>query len=774
MIIQPIDILGLKNFRVFDDSTGMFAEMSSINILTGANNSGKSSIIKSLQMLKNSMKGDLNPFDLDLNEQEHLLGDFENILNNKSNKDICITLPFTFLGLTMKISLTFTLLPSDNYKAKLRKIEVVDNSDNTTLFGFYYRNATDSEKAADTEEYLQHLKDIEDKQEESADPELWYIGSFQSYSGENELSGYVEWTINEDKLKNYLNYILSFYKIFYNKGDKKRVKNGDSFIEENSVSFDRSSFISSFRNILNVKLWEDYIENKLGNGVKTGKAKIGDRDFERDEFFFPVREIEDVFYEKSLEILNNNLRWIDEDEKKAPFNVLVQSFKNSWKVLTERILSINYISTIREENARVYKSSSNSPFVRLLRGFKEMEPDQIDFINKYLVAFEIGIEIEVDIKVSHQLISVAIVRSDGTKRDLVDFGYGIKQLILILIQISTLARKNRRMRETYSDEEGPDWEEYYHPSLLLIEEPETNLHPKWQSLLAKMFLEANKKFNIQFIIESHSEYMIRKFQTLVASNKVRGNEIKIFYLRDVSNVSIGKGQMESMIIQDDGSINYQMFDKGFFDEADDLELSLLNVRRNNFISDFNNLKEGEIANEAKILELEDKIDEYVLKGDITMYEQIIENRFDTSVLLDSTVNYLASGQFLLHQIQGQCDFSPVVIQYGRALENELKQIFTVVNPQKKWMLGIMQGTLEKLINGNTALATCGAQEMLDLQSILLNDFDNHADLKVDLIEDLRNVRNTAGHAGSIISESNARLYILKINEFFDEWIAQKS
>ena len=55
--MKPIDILGVKNFRIFDDKDGMFTEMAGINLVTGANNTGKSSITKLLQMVRNSMNG---------------------------------------------------------------------------------------------------------------------------------------------------------------------------------------------------------------------------------------------------------------------------------------------------------------------------------------------------------------------------------------------------------------------------------------------------------------------------------------------------------------------------------------------------------------------------------------------------------------------------------------------------------------------------------------------------------------------------------------------
>jgi predicted ATPase len=51
--------------------------------------------------------------------------------------------------------------------------------------------------------------------------------------------------------------------------------------------------------------------------------------------------------------------------------------------------------------------------------------------------------------------------------------------------------------------------------VLLIEEPESNLHPALQSKLAVFFVELANKYNKQIIIETHSEYIIRKIQYVV-------------------------------------------------------------------------------------------------------------------------------------------------------------------------------------------------------------------------------------------------------------------
>ena len=58
-----------------------------------------------------------------------------------------------------------------------------------------------------------------------------------------------------------------------------------------------------------------------------------------------------------------------------------------------------------------------------------------------------------------------------------------------------------------------------HPTLA-IEEPEVSLHPCWQSMLAEIFVDASKH-GVHFIVETHSEYLIRKTQAMVANYKTR-------------------------------------------------------------------------------------------------------------------------------------------------------------------------------------------------------------------------------------------------------------
>lgn len=771
----PLNTFGIKNFRIFDDVNGVIEELSEINLITGANNSGKSSLIKALQLIKNSIEQNQIPFDLDFTKQEHLLGDIQNVLYNKENGSIEISLPFDFLGIqTIYIALTFEVASKKNiYKAKLRKVEIKDKSDDVVIFLFKYREATDEEIKVSQTEYENELEEYKKLQaDKKENKENFYVLNLNFFPTDNPLDSIVDWEINIAVLVKYLTELLKFYKIYL---DKKLSKETLLELDKNyyETGFSSSVFINSFKDKLNIENWEKFLKEKSEeNNVIKGSEKIGIYDFQPEEPYYPNYPIEIVFYDKIKQIIKDKLNWKDiEKNNDRKYSVLENAFHSQWEHLRSKLSSINYLSNIREDNNRIYNATNNTSFINLLKDFYSFEEPPIGFINKYLEAFKIGKELKINYLHQYQLIRVSIITMDDKTRELVDFGYGIKQLIIILIQIGVLSEKNRRTVEGYDDEYGGiSISDYYEPSVLLLEEPETNLHPKWQSLLADMFAEANNSFNIQFIIETHSEYLIRKFQTLVAKNSIKGKNIKIFYMRNPQNLSDDKKQIETLNIKEDGSINYHVFDKGFFDESYELEFSLLNIQ---FSTQFEKLKKSNDENENKINELEQQIDSYVKKLNFSEYTTQINNRFDTSKLSNISVEYLASGQYLLTNTDENSDFSPIIIQYGRAVENELKEIFLTIDNTKKWMLGIMQGYLEKYKSGATTMPHCNAIEFTQLQNEMTNRFNNPMDLKIELLDNIRDLRNAAGHSGQTKTKQNAIDYIDKVNEFLDKWIIEK-
>jgi len=783
--MKPIDLIGIRNFRIFSDEEGFFEKFSEINILTGSNNSGKSSIIKFLQLLKNSIRGNEIPMILDLEQQEHLLGDFNNILANPENREVEVSLPFNYFGLNcFYISLTYIISEKQNsYKAKLRELKVIYEKDKKDIFSFKYREATEEEKDIHQKEFIAKLKNYELRQEKKNkerkakkdDPSIFnydFLNDIELKPTEEPLESYIEWYIDFTLLKSLFESLLKFYNYYKdNKENFGSKEDLDNHFKKTEIT--PSLFEKSYKHKIDTEKFEIFI-NQLEKEPQRGKEAIGFYDFQGDYPYYPPPEIESLFFYRSIEILKKKVNWEDIDYKKHKYSIIENSFTNSCNLLVQRINSINYLSNIREENLRIYNSSINTPFVRLLKEYESLDLKYSKFINRYIKTFNIGEEIKVKYTLKYQLLRILIKIDKNVERELVDFGYGIKQLILILIQITVISEKNKRIEEKY-DNDGEYFKDEYLRSTLIIEEPESSLHPKWQSKLAEMFVDASNKFNIQFIIETHSEYLIRRFQTLVAENKINGEKIRLFYLRDSKFKNKEKKQVNTFNINDDGSIDYNAFDTGFFDENDNLELSLLNIQRNRFITEFESLKKNNEENENKIYELEQKIDDFTEKLDIQKYQTAIINRFDTTKLLPLSINYLASGQLLLHTIDENSDFSPSIIQYGRTVEYELKQIFTAIGVTnvRILMLGKFQGALEKFKTGTSSQGTYSNNVLSLLPAELNNKFNNPTDLKIELLNDIREIRNASGHSGQTKTKQEAIDYIEKVNDFLDRWISEK-
>jgi predicted ATPase len=155
-------------------------------------------------------------------------------------------------------------------------------------------------------------------------------------------------------------------------------------------------------------------------------------------------------------------------------------------------------------------------------------------------------------------------------------GYGLRQIAPLIVALSTA-----QIPKKPEDYDPNDIQSIFNFSNniqnfctenYLIEEPEANLHPALQSKLADLFLDAYYKFGHRFVIETHSEYIIRKLQAHVGKGKVDPNLIKIYYFEMDETV-------REIKINSDGSLS-DSFGPGFIDEAQNLALELFFGRLN--------------------------------------------------------------------------------------------------------------------------------------------------------------------------------------------------
>lgn len=238
----------------------------------------------------------------------------------------------------------------------------------------------------------------------------------------------------------------------------------------------------------------------------------------------------------------------------------------------ERELAMSNITSLRNLRAGshpFYRRESIPPgFAQLL---DEAAGVQIDPPEKWLKTFKIGDGLSVERKVEIDGYTVQIER-DGEAFPLSALGEGSAQVLpLILYQNYGL---------------GGD-----RTSHLILQEPEANLHPDLQAKLADLFMALIGKGQDErgprstgafsrtgrLIVETHSEYLIRRLQLLVARGKLSTNDVVIHYL----GIGEEKGpELRQIEIDEYGQLT-QPFGPGFFDEATKLMIDLFEYGSDN-------------------------------------------------------------------------------------------------------------------------------------------------------------------------------------------------
>lgn len=187
------------------------------------------------------------------------------------------------------------------------------------------------------------------------------------------------------------------------------------------------------------------------------------------------------------------------------------------------------------------------------------------FIKKWLKEFEIGEDINVfPLDGEGYYVKVDIGDDDI---HLADMGMGSIQLVILLMRLATIGYRSKSSLM-------PWW--------IIIEEPEQNLHPMIQSKLADLFNDFIQTFCDPYmhtlIVETHSEYLIRRTQLIAAELVEEYGEdtmdeiipFKVFYF------PVEKGEQPyDMKYLPNGRFE-RSFGNGFYDAAGKLAIELSN------------------------------------------------------------------------------------------------------------------------------------------------------------------------------------------------------
>lgn len=252
--------------------------------------------------------------------------------------------------------------------------------------------------------------------------------------------------------------------------------------------------------------------------------------------------------------------------------------------------NLSYVGTSLVNVRRDYSLDANDSFTNLVkryfaarRAYKNSKENGIlgqdNFIGKWIRRFGLGYAAGIEMNESGSSFTVRLYKNADDKSGclLAEEGYGVTQLVVLLLRIETaiLESKKTLLNEDFDEDEQPIYS--FSESTIAVEEPEVHLHPKFQSLLAEMFVDAYKNYNVHFIIETHSEYIVRKLQLLVANKEMKNSDISLLYVYDEKDRPGYEPQVKKIGIHKDGMLNGN-FGEGFFDEADMLSMFLLTAQ----------------------------------------------------------------------------------------------------------------------------------------------------------------------------------------------------
>ena len=92
-----------------------------------------------------------------------------------------------------------------------------------------------------------------------------------------------------------------------------------------------------------------------------------------------------------------------------------------------------------------------------------------------------------------------------------------------------------------------------------------------------MIVDANKQYGIHFIIESHSEYFIRKLQLAVSKEEIQSDDIALLYVNPKKRAAY-LPVISNIGLESDGTLKNE-FGPGFFDEGLRLSRELYKPKR---------------------------------------------------------------------------------------------------------------------------------------------------------------------------------------------------
>lgn len=176
--------------------------------------------------------------------------------------------------------------------------------------------------------------------------------------------------------------------------------------------------------------------------------------------------------------------------------------------------SVRYIEPIRANAERYYREQDlavddlDSRGANTAMFLSSLDPVMLRQLQDWMIS-NFGFRVDVQSATGH--IQIKIAHGNAAPRNIADLGFGYSQLLPIILQLwrSTRSRPG---------ESAPT---------IAIEQPELHLHPHYQALLADVVVSTAAGARGSILIETHSDHFINRLGALVAEGKINPSDVQI-------------------------------------------------------------------------------------------------------------------------------------------------------------------------------------------------------------------------------------------------------
>lgn len=513
--ICNMNSLGFKNFRKFTELKPL--ELKGITFLVGRNNAGKSTFVKAIILIIEYLKHKyIDEFPIaSLSKSDLNFSNFGKI-KTFGQKDDTISFEFRF------DIYNITLIISGNEYSRIA--DVIELKITDTIKGYEFEA-----KPQLQDYYIRYISSIDNKNNRKA-----------TENAISEIKARILEVTNETNSMG----SIKDYRIIAEKNSTLDGLNSALGIFERRLKEDADNDENNF--LINYIIDEIYsIKDTYDNIITIAHDNY-------DEIINNTSddaELDDEEYDSN--------RRSDYSKFYTHHKNLLESFTKFFKIIRE--IDYKYLDSFSvKQNAVLLIKDKSNALAQAVDDFmtKRIQNGQVpyEFIQRWMNEFEVGQDFEIE-TIRGEAYVVEISNNRGTL-NLADKGMGSIQAMLLLFRLASAIHDAITKKIN---------------TILFIEEPELNLHPALQSKLAELFLEVNQKYGIQFVIETHSEYLIRKTQLLVKENEFEiapnENPFSIIYFHEEDGPYKMNYRKDGKFIED--------FGKGFYDESALLTLNLL-------------------------------------------------------------------------------------------------------------------------------------------------------------------------------------------------------